>query len=391
MEESFGYSKYVSGRNFIGRSSEAKALANLLNQGENVVLYEPPKTGITSVIQNGLLLMKPVSPTFEVIKVSFLDVRSERELLLRLGWKLISSCAGSLEGQKKAAEELLQGTHFVFSEELLETDGRGLNAKESELCEEDARAIFSLPVRVAERRGVRILVLLEEFQNILQCEEGEKLCRILEGVLNERKMEEKLRSAYIFTGSMFNAMHDIFGVKKRFYKLVERVELHEIDPNEIVEHIIRGFSLGGKVVDRELLFGVCKLFRNNIFYINLFSSFCDSLSKGYITRPTLDNALENVISIFRPMFRARMNDLTTFQVSLLEAILCGHTRLTSSEVIETFSLNSSANVKRLKEALSKKEIVSFANGDSPLVIDPLFEYWLKTEYFKTGLRFHNEY
>ena len=33
MDETFIYSKYVTGRNFIGRQNEARAFANLLVQG----------------------------------------------------------------------------------------------------------------------------------------------------------------------------------------------------------------------------------------------------------------------------------------------------------------------------------------------------------------------
>ena len=96
---------------------------------------------------------------------------------------------------------------------------------------------------------------------------------------------------------------------------------------------------------------------------------------------TLTTALEALISIHEPRFIAVMNDLTTFQVNMLKAVLCGHTRFTSTEVIEEFGLSSSANVRRLKDALAKKEIVNFETGGAPEVIDPLFEYWVRTKYF----------
>ena len=93
------------------------------------------------------------------------------------------------------------------------------------------------------------------------------------------------------------------------------------------------------------------------------------------------DALKILISIHEPRFEKIMNDLTTFQVSLLKAILCGHSKFTSTEVIEEYKLNSSANVKRLKDALSKKEIVHFKDDSHPIVLDPLFEYWAGNFYF----------
>ena len=48
-----------------------------------------------------------------------------------------------------------------------------------------------------------------------------------------------------------------------------------------------------------------------------------------------------------------------------------------------YSLNSSANVRRLKDALMKKEILTFVGEDAkPVILDPLFEYWLRNYYFK---------
>ena len=45
MDGPFIYSKYVTGKHNIGRKSDALILGNLLSKGENVVIYEPPKTG----------------------------------------------------------------------------------------------------------------------------------------------------------------------------------------------------------------------------------------------------------------------------------------------------------------------------------------------------------
>ena len=54
-------------------------------------------------------------------------------------------------------------------------------------------------------------------------------------------------------------------------------------------------------------------------------------------------------------------------------------------MIKKYSLNSSANVRRLKDALMKKEILTFEGQDErPVILDPLFEYWLKNHYFNTN-------
>ena len=66
----------------------------------------------------------------------------------------------------------------------------------------------------------------------------------------------------------------------------------------------------------------------------------------------------------------------------MRAILDGHTRFSASEIIQRYGLNSSANVKRLKDALMKKEIVTFDEKDEPTLLDPLFEYWVRKYFFE---------
>ena len=123
------------------------------------------------------------------------------------------------------------------------------------------------------------------------------------------------------------------------------------------------------------------MFRNNIWYINHFFFICDSLSKGYISEITLNDALACMLSVHSPRFNAIMDDLTGFQERMLKAVLDGNVKFSTTEVIEKYRLNSSANVKRLKDALMKKEVISFNEKDEPSVQDPLFEYWLRRYYF----------
>lgn len=374
------YSKYVTGKGNIGRKTEARAIANLLGQGENIVIYEAPKTGKTSLVQQAFFNMKSSGADFVSASVSLLNVRTLRDLATRLGSEVLHAAYGSPQDYSPIVEALLPGTHFVFDPQRYADCGEILSLN-WELDQGDLKAALSLPYRAARKCGRKIYVLLDEFQNIMLTEDGDRACRLMEEVFRELDAEDKAAASYIFSGSKVNAMHEIFGTKKYFFRQAERVKIGEIDTREIIDHVIRGLLASGKVIDRDLLLGVCKLFRNNICYINHFSAICDSLTKGYIMEPILNEALSTIVSIHEPRFIATMEDLTTFQVSLLRAVLDGQTKFTSSDVIEQYALNSSANVRRLKDALCKKEIITFSDNGVPSVIDPLFEYWARRYYF----------
>ena len=66
MDSTFIYDRYVTGKDFIGRKQDCVILGNLLSQGENVALWEPPKTGKMSLIQQTLFNMRMGGQRFVV-------------------------------------------------------------------------------------------------------------------------------------------------------------------------------------------------------------------------------------------------------------------------------------------------------------------------------------
>ncbi len=376
------YNKYVTGQHFIGRKEDCAILANLLSQGENVALWEPVGTGKKSIVHQVLTRMKVSGSRFTVGDISALDIRSGEAFARRLGSAIIRLVASTPDEYSRIVNTYLSGTHFVFDQTAYSASDTILSTN-WDLDDDDIRAVLRLPYRLAQDRGERIYLIIDEFQNLDLADDGEKLFKLMEGVMDEAKGIGNKLFSYIIIGSMYNAMRDIFVKRHFFYRRVERLALSKVDEREIVEHIIKGFLASGKVIDRDLIGGACRLFKCNLFYINHFTSICDSLSKGYIMEPVLLEALDTIISINRGRFVAAMHDLTTFQVSLLKAIIDGYTKFSTAEVIRKYSLNSSANVRRLKDALMKKEILTFEGDDErPVIFDPLFEYWLKNYYFK---------
>lgn len=380
MDTPFVYNRPVSGRNFIGRKTEVPVLANLLREGENVVMYEPPKSGKDSLLQQVFYDMKLSGMQFNIASLSLLGVRSINDFCLGLGTSLLRLFGASTDEYRVLVAETLGKTHFVFDEQVYETTGSIL-ALGWDLDDDDIRALVALPYRLARRSGRKLYVCIDEFQNVMLTEDGDRLCALIQEVFKSRTADDRAFATYILYGSQVNAMKEIFARRKLFFRQVERVEFSPVEAKDIVESVNRGFLSSGKVIDKELLLGACNLLRSNIYYINFFASICDSLSKGYIMEPVLMEALSDLLAIHEPSFRAVMSDLTTFQVNLLRAIVDGHTRFSSAEVIRNYNLNSSANVRRLKDALCKKEIITFDEDDNPHIIDPLFEYWVTRTYF----------
>ncbi len=357
MDTVFTYDRYVTGKSFVGRRSELEQLSDLLSSSSNVVIYEPPKTGKTSLLRETFLGLKASGENFRTVDVSLMNVRTVEAF----AFKLASAIIGIYTTTPEEVEEMCR--------KYLKTD---------DLSKADLRAVLAMPYRVAEDLREKLYVCVFEFQNILLTEDPDRTLQIFEEIVRKAP---RGRCSWVWIGSMVNAMKDIFEQRRYFYKMVERVRLEPVSVKEIEGHVTRGFLVSGKVIEKDLIREVCAKLRSNIYYVNHFAAICDGLSRGYITQPVVEESMLSLIAMHEPRFMAVMNGLTNFQVFLLRAILDGETKFSSSEVIARYGLNSSANVGRLKDALEKKEIVSFLPGGGAVILDPLFEYWVRKDFF----------
>lgn len=381
MDSHFVYDTHVTGKNFVGRKTECMVLSNLLEAGENVCIYEPPKSGKTSLVQQTLYNMRATGKSFIMAYVDLLNVRTRRGFLKRFGGAVLKAAYSTPSDYASVIAKHLEGTHFVF-------DPAQFAAREDIVCmnwdadENDISAMLALPQKISLEKGVPFYVVFKDFQNLMQVDDYEVIFGIMEKMFAQKDPAAVPGAVYVFCGSMVNAMKYIFAEKKYFHRQVNHLPLSPVDDKDAIEHIVKGFRSSGKVIERDLALGACKLFRCDMWYLNQFFSICDSMSKGFINESILVDALSALMSVHEPRFKVLVNDLTDHQLSLLKAVLDGVTKFSASDVIEKYRLNSSANVRRVKDALRKKEIITFDDKDEPMILDPLFEYWVSKYYFE---------
>ena len=371
MDTPFVYDRYVTGKHFLGHNTERMILANLLKAGEHIAIYEPPKSGKMSLIQQTLYDLRDNGVQFMAAFVDMLNVRTLEDFLIKFGTAVMKSSASTPDEYARMVAEHLDGTHFVFDRMMYMTRGEVLSLN------------WTPDTNDIAGKGVRYIVVFNEFQNILNAAEGEDVLRIMETQMKEKDAQTPYPAVFVMSGAMVNAMKYIFEEKRWFYRQVNHVALLPVDQKDIIDHIVKGFLSGmGKSFDRNLAMGACELFRSNLWYINHLASICDAMSKGFVTEAMMTEALNSMIAVHEPRFISVVNDLTDHQLSLMRAVLDGVVRFSASDVIEKYHLNSSANVRRVKDALKKKEVMTFNEKDEPVIMDPLFEYWLRKFYFE---------
>lgn len=399
MQTSFNFEAPAVGKQFIGREIDVSKMVNLLNGGESVALYDEPGTGKMSLIRNCLTKMRMDGEDIRVAQVDLSRARTGQDMLLEFASGVSAAFASLGEQCAAAVSRQFEGSSVEFDQEAYRRSEPAFSMGALMFDERDAAKVFRLPSALSSAGSQTLntadspapvspasgpaalpaltIVLVTQFQNILFAGEERMLLRQLELANKERGP----RCAFIFTGSHLNGMREIFDVRRLFWKEAERFEMSVIDESRITDYVYRSFQQQGKVLEKDIIAASVRILRCNMRYVNQLFSIADSSSFGYVNRNDISGALSRLVSIHRPRFFAQVCSLTDFQLSLLRAITAGELRLSSTPVVRRYHLNSSANVKRLKDALVKKEMVWFDGKDEPHVMDPLFEYWLYTEYF----------
>lgn len=361
MDIPFDYKNAVVGADFLSRKKELNTITNYLRQKQNVLIYDSPKTGKRSLVQQTLLNLQKLAYPFKVCNVNLFNVRSSDVLFRNMAHQIASGISNTLEEWNEFSQKYLANASLDSEEHL---------------TDEQIKNIINLPERLSEEYQTNYIVYFEDFQNILLFDDPDAVFKIL-----EKEWKGHVATTYLITGSQVNAMKHIFEEVKYFYRFAEYLPLAPLEEKAVTDQIMRTFLKVGRVVDQNLAEMIYESVGGHPSYIWQISSIAFNLTKGYLNDKIVQEAIYSVLAIHDTYFRSIVDDLSNYQISFLRAIYDGVTRFSSVSIIEQYKLNSSANVHRLKEALKKKEIVTFDEKDEPVIIDPLFKIWLTKFYF----------
>ena len=376
METFFNYSVPAAGKHFVGRKNEVHYLVDLLEAGRSVALYGEPKSGKKSVINQAFTHVKVSGRHSHIVEVDMMRTRTSAEILLQLASAVIKGNATSLHQYRDLVNRYLGTSGIVLDEESYLSGGPFLRF-ESAVTEQSINAVVDFPFELAKSGKQAMILYFTQFQNIMFADDAYAILRRLEQCAAQMSQYCNM----VFTGSRFNAMKDIFEVKRFFWKDVVIFPIEQILPADIAEYVYKGFQFRGKVIEKAVIYEAAEILRYNMWYINHVFSIVDHAALGYVNKTAIMEAVHSVMAIHESRFFAQVTDLTNFQINLLRAVMDGETKFSGAGVIEKYGLSSSANVKRLKDALMKKEVLWFDAKDEPHVQDPLFEMWLREEYF----------
>lgn len=352
MDLLFDFAKPAVGKGLVGRREEISLLVNsLTDERRGAAFCDGAKSGRATVIRNALSILKDRCLDFVTCELNLFNVRSYEDFI-RLFREVITGCYNDVNRHNMLP--------FTIDFSGLPDD-----------------KILEVPQLIAEESGRNIIIVIKEFQNLAVLDGNGFSLADIDAVWTKQKSVR-----FIFTGSSVNVMKDVFEDRKLFYYITTLIKLKPLDRGLITEYIVSTCLNAGRVIGKDVAEEICRIAGDSIWYVKQICSICYSFPIGYITLPAVKEAENALIGNYLPHFTRIMADLTPNQINFLKAALEGVRKFSSQEILDRYHLNSSANVFRIKDALRKKEVLTFEKDDSARILDPLFEYWLRNYYFK---------
>ena len=375
MESPFEYTHSVKEINFVGRTNEVKALTSLLKEKKNVLCYGAPKTGKRSVINNSIAKLVHEQYKFTLIELDLFNIRCVEALLLRFANLIFMQMAKNSMDWVKLKENYIPSAPYEI--ETGENGNIRFTYKTKELLNSiQIEELLNLPQKFAIESGRHIIIYIRNFQDMLLLEDATHFFKV-----TENSWSKQPNVNYIITGEYTNAMKSIFHVYKYYYCFAEEFQLSPIDDNAFADYITKCFLKTGKVIQQDIALNLYQKVGRNPWYAQHLSSLCYDMTLGYVNENILNEGIKSLVNIHEFRYHYLISGLSRHQLRFLQAIMNGVTKFSSSDILEKYKLNSSANVNRVRDALVKKEIITFNNNKEGVFIDPLLEYWLKNYFF----------
>lgn len=370
MRSPFVFGKIATGHAFINRQSELKKLSGNFRNQVNTILISPRRWGKSSLVRETSRLVVNESPS---IKVCFLDlfrIRTEEDFYRKYATEVIKATSGKFEDWVRDIKELLGrfSPSFSFGSDPMLDFQLNFNIKTEESTAEE---ILNLPEKLAEKKNINIIVCIDEFQNIGNYAEPLQFQKILRSVWQYHK-----HTSYCLYGSKKHMLTELFENQSMpFYKFGELLFIQKIGIDHFIEFITRSFAETGKTIDPLQAEKIVETTDAHPYFVqqlahitwqNTSDKVSDEIMKASTDELTEQNAM---------LYQEIINGLSDTQVNLLIAISKKETRLSSSAVMQKYSLGTSANVVKNKKVLVDREIIE-VTADNITFQDPVFRIWL---------------
>ena len=371
----FNYGVMVSEVSFTNREDDVKKLYENLTQGINTMLISPRRWGKSSLVERVKeKILKEEKDTL-VMSLDFYKVSSQDEFLSMFAKEVIKSSSNKWNDWVKVAKDLLSQLKVQVKVDVSAKVDINIQFDKTDLIEQQ-EVILNLPQAIAEKKGKKFIICLDEFQNLAEFPEFENLEKKMRAVWQRQK-----DVAYCIYGSKRQMMRDIFNdSSKPFYRFGDIVHLNKIKREKWVEFILNRFEITGKKIDEKYAKLIPELMDDHSWYVQQLSHYTWQKTHKTVDAEILKSALDEVVNANTPLYQKEIEVISTTQFNMIKAVISGETQLSAASVLQKYELGTSANVVKNKRILMAQDVFDKFE-DRYMMLDPVFTLWFKKIFF----------
>ena len=376
MEAPFIFGKIATGENFTDREKETVHLVNNFKSLINTIIISPRRWGKSSLVHRAATLAQKEDKKLKICNIDLFNVKTEEQFYIAFTKSIIqgtsSKWAEAVENAKKFFSHLVPKISIGASplnEVSIEFDWEEIKRAPDE--------ILDLPERIAVAKGVKVIVCIDEFQNIAEFEDP---------LFFQRKLrahwQTHQNTSYCFYGSKRHMMLEVFTDSSMpFYNFGDLFFLHKIDTEHLLPFIKERFLSTGKTITDEACLKIIELCDNHPYYTQQLSQLSWLRTERECSEDTVIKAHESLVEQLSLLFTNLMETFTFQQICYLNAFVAGEKAITSSHTMYKYHISSATAATRSLKTLIKKDILDNKAGKLSFQ-DPIFAYWLKHSYYK---------
>ena len=372
MCKKFVYGVAVSDYNFIGRERETKRLLDNFKGGINVILMSPRRLGKTSLVKH--VCNKLDNKDIITVYLDIFGCKSEYDFYNKLTAEVLKQTASKSELWFEEAKEFLYRLtpKISFSPEPNSDFSISLGITPKTHTPEE---VLQMAETIAIKRKKRIVICIDEFQQIGEMANGKQIQARLRTVWQHQK-----HVSYCLFGSKHHLMSTIFLHRSMpFFQFGDTISLNKIATEDWVEYIVSHFADGKRTISHALAEEICKFTENYSAYVQQLAWLVFTLKEEgeTVTEDDVRQAENDLLATNNILFMQMIEPLSEFQLNFLRAIALGIKKdFGLSEVREKYNLGSYSNITRLKTALLERDLIEKQNTGL-VITDPIFAKWLK--------------
>ena len=375
METPFIFGKIATEKNFTDRETETANLVQSFTSLINTIIISPRRWGKSSLVNKAAKLAMEQDRKLCICHVDLFNVRNEVHFYSLLAQKVIAATSTKWEEAVESAKSFFSHLMPKISIGSDPTNEVSIDF-DWESIKQNPDEVLDLAEKIAKKKGVKIVICVDEFQNI-------------SGFTDPDYFHKKLRShwqqhqnvAYCLYGSKRHMMMEVFtNSSKPFYKFGNLMFLDKIDTPCLVEFFNTRFSETGKTITEDAANLIVKLVDNHPYYAQQLAQLSWLRTKDVCDVEIVREAHAALVEQLSLLFVTITETLTTQQLNYLNALIAGEKAISSTDVMHRYQISSTTSIARSKAALIKNDILDSKAGEISFQ-DPIYAYWLKSEYF----------